>query len=223
MGDPAWVKQRIAWETAHKIRTTDDKYGYGRAYINSPCGEPTLLTVLDPTAGGGSIPFEALRLGHRVIANELNPVAVTILYATLEYPARFGPSLADDIEQWGQQLHQEMVNELEDLFPPSPLDDTQKKALQKHLQHCPELIVDYTHEALDGFIYTHQVTCPHCGGQAPLLNTCWLSKELGAQWGVRIVPDGRSRDGIVMFETYRVVGGFDSDLRHLFFNRLEPA
>ena len=48
------------------------------------------LVVLDPTAGGGSIPIEALRLGYKVVANELNPVAAVILYATLDYPARFG-------------------------------------------------------------------------------------------------------------------------------------
>ena len=130
MGDPAWAKERIAWETAHKIRTADDKYGYGRAYTNSPCGEPIPLTILDPTAGGGSIPFEALRLGYCVIANELNPVATTILYATLEYPARFGSSLAEDIERWGQRLRQEMVKELEDLFPSSPLDEAQRQALR---------------------------------------------------------------------------------------------
>ena len=39
-------------------------------------------------------------------------------------------------------------------------------------------------------LYACQVTCPHCGGEAPLLNTCWLSKEAGDQWGVRIVTDG---------------------------------
>jgi adenine-specific DNA methylase len=207
MGDPAWAKARIAWETAHKIRTADDKYGYGRAYTNSPCGEPIPLTILDPTAGGGSIPFEALRLGYRVIANELNPVATTILHATLEYPVRFGPRLAEDIERWGQRLRRKMINELEDLFPASPLDEAQRQALQKHLQYCPELIADYANEVLDGFIYVRQVTCPHCGGEAPLLNTCWLSKEAGTQWGIRIVTDGRSRDGTVKFETYRVVGG----------------
>ena len=33
------------------------------------------LIVCDPTAGGGSIPFEALRRGLSVAANDLNPVA----------------------------------------------------------------------------------------------------------------------------------------------------
>ncbi|HET9588488.1 MAG TPA: hypothetical protein VFO91_06835, partial [Anaerolineales bacterium] len=207
MGDPAWAKERITWETARRIRTSEDKYGYGRAFNNSPNGTSTGLTILDPTAGGGSIPFEALRLGHTVIANELNPVATTILYATLDYPARFGVDLIDDISRWGKRLMQDMVAKLGDLFPASPLDSAQKEALRKYLRYCPELVADYENETLDGFIYARQVTCPNCGEEAPLLNTCWLSKESGDQWGVRIVTDGRPRGGTVIFETYRVVGG----------------
>ena len=46
--------------------------------------------VLDITAGGGSIPFEAGRLGFRTIANELNPVAGLILRATCEWPQAYG-------------------------------------------------------------------------------------------------------------------------------------
>jgi len=51
--------------------------------------EPEMITVLDPMAGGGSIPLEALRMGFRTIAVEYNPVAYLILKATLEYPAKY--------------------------------------------------------------------------------------------------------------------------------------
>ena len=103
--DPAFAKERIEWEKAHGIRSADDKYGYGRAFTNSRVvTESTGLTVLDPTAGGGSIPFEALRLGHTVIANELNPVATIILYATLDYPIRYGPTLLPEIRKWGHRM-----------------------------------------------------------------------------------------------------------------------
>jgi adenine-specific DNA methylase len=44
--------------------------------------------VLDPFAGGGAIPFEAMRLGCAVTANDYNPVAWIILKCTLEYPQR---------------------------------------------------------------------------------------------------------------------------------------
>ena len=42
--------------------------------------------VLDPFAGGGAIPLEAMRLGCEVTAADLNPVAWFILKCTLEYP-----------------------------------------------------------------------------------------------------------------------------------------
>ena len=46
--------------------------------------------VLDPFSGGGSIPLEALRLGCQTYASDLNPVAVLIEKATLEYPHKYG-------------------------------------------------------------------------------------------------------------------------------------
>jgi len=189
VADPAWANERIAFETERTFRTIEDKYGYGRAYKRQPVitGEPKV--VLDPTSGGGSIPFEAMRLGHKVIANELNPVATVILHATLDYPARYGLGLLVDIEKWGNRLRSSMVEQLEDLFPASPL-------LAPH----PELDSD---ERLDGFLYTRTVKCPHCGGDAPLMNTCWLAKKAGDQWGVKVLPQP---DRTVKFETYRAVG-----------------
>ena len=44
--------------------------------------------VLDPFAGGGAIPFEAMRLGCEVTAMDINPVAWFILKCTLEYPQK---------------------------------------------------------------------------------------------------------------------------------------
>ncbi|MBM9535979.1 DUF1156 domain-containing protein [Desulfobulbus alkaliphilus] len=206
--DPAWGKERITWENSHNLRTSDDKYGYSRAYANAqPISTLSSFTVLDPTSGGGSIPFEALRLGHKVIANELNPVATVILHATLEYPMRFGPSLADDIEHWGNRLRDQMVDQLIDLFPASIIPDQERLFLNDYLSACSGVLENYLEETLDGFLYCRQVTCPHCGGQAPLLNTCWLSKEEGKGWGVRLTTDGQERGGTVQFTTYRVHKG----------------
>lgn len=44
--------------------------------------------VLDPFAGGGAIPLEAMRLGCEVTAVDINPVAWFVLKCTLEYPQR---------------------------------------------------------------------------------------------------------------------------------------
>jgi adenine-specific DNA methylase len=57
------------------------------------------------------------------------------------------------------------------------------------------------------YLYVRQVTCPHCGGEAPLLNSCWLNKEEGDEWGVAVIVDGKSKHGKVRFETYRCVNG----------------
>jgi len=61
-------------------------------------GEPP--KVLDPFAGGGAIPLEALRLGCETYAGDLNPVAVLILKATLEFPQKFG-NWGSGIGNWG--------------------------------------------------------------------------------------------------------------------------
>ena len=46
--------------------------------------------VLDPFAGGGAIPLEAMRLGCEVTASDINPVAWFILRCTLHYPRLVG-------------------------------------------------------------------------------------------------------------------------------------
>jgi putative DNA methylase len=88
--NPAWFNGLMEIAASVGIRVPN-LYGYSRAYAHQPNFQENKLTILDPTAGGGSIPFEALRLGHRVIANDLNPVASVILHATLDFPVRFGP------------------------------------------------------------------------------------------------------------------------------------
>ena len=61
--------------------------------------------VLDPFAGGGAIPLEAMRLGCEVTAMDINPVAWFILKCTLEYPQRLAgqtrPLPAFAVEQRG--------------------------------------------------------------------------------------------------------------------------
>lgn len=78
-------------------------------------------TLLDPFAGGGSIPFEALRLGFkRIVAVEYNPVAYIILKATLEYPLKYGKKLVRDVEQWAKWLVENVRRELAPYYPPHP-------------------------------------------------------------------------------------------------------
>jgi adenine-specific DNA methylase len=202
--DPAWFKDLMTVAKLVDIRVPN-LYGYDRAYTHHPSLTSTPKTVLDPTAGGGSIPFEAMRLGHKVIANELNPVATVILYATLDYPARFGISLADDIQKWGQYLIDHLDRDLDEVFlRVGRLSEAEKASLRQHLYHHPGLIDHYDQEEVMTYLFARQVMCPHCGGKAPLLNSCWLAKE-GEQWGVAIIPDPQTKD--VRFETYRLKQG----------------
>jgi len=206
--NPAWFGELVEIGRRVGVRVPN-LYGYDRAYTHQPVGWSTPRVVLDPTAGGGSIAFEAMRLGHRIVANELNPVASVILHATLEYPLRFGCELAADIRRWGQRLLERLDGALGDLFartgaiPPGEIEQ-----LRKRTGGHPQLARALGTEEVMSFLYCRQVTCPYCGGKAPLLNTCWLSKE-GEQWGVQIIPDTRTKD--VRFDTYRVSHGRGPD------------
>jgi len=98
LGDPVAGRAAIAAANAAGTRLEGNGYGYPRAFTVSP-SEATVarihrlaalradvgpqIRLLDPFAGGGSIPFEAARYGCDTIANELNPVATAILQATV--------------------------------------------------------------------------------------------------------------------------------------------
>jgi len=140
-----------------------------------------------------------LRLGHRVIANELNPVASVILKATLDYPARYGLALLNDIARWGDTLRETVEAKMAPFTPFSPIPADQRVALERHLRRRPDLVDEYAteHDHM-GLLYCRQVTCPHCGGDAPLLNSFWLAKR-GEQWGVAMQPQA---DKTVRFEPY---------------------
>ena len=75
--------------------------------------------MLDMFAGGGAIPLEAARLGCDATAVELNPVAHLIERCMLEYPQRFGTSLADDIRTWGERWVGRAWERVGHLYPPA--------------------------------------------------------------------------------------------------------
>ena len=73
--------------------------------------------VLDPMAGGGSIPLEAARLSFETIANEYNPVACSILEATVDYPFRFGDQLAKKTRHWAKVWGEIVEQRLAEFYP----------------------------------------------------------------------------------------------------------
>lgn len=182
---PADVNDRIAFASSDFVKDVlgevirldaEDRYGYDRAYTALRPNIGKDICVLDPTAGGGSIPFEAMRLGCKVIANDLNPVATGIQYATLKYPSVYGDELTPLIKHYGDSLCTTVQEKLGDLFP-DPQDSKN-----------------------DGYLYCRTVTCPHCGERVPLLNAFALQKkgdgwmvvpkveETGGKKKVRLIP-----------------------------------
>jgi putative DNA methylase len=79
--------------------------------------ENEVPVLLDSMAGGGSIPLEGVRYGLKVFANELNPVAVLALKATLEYPAWFGTDLSHSIAQHARAIADHVRARLTPFFP----------------------------------------------------------------------------------------------------------
>ena len=87
-----FIKHLVKWENSNN----GDLIGKARKLIAAahkflhPGAEGDRPKVLDPFAGGGAIPLEALRLGCEAHAIELNPVAHLIELCTLVYPQKYG-------------------------------------------------------------------------------------------------------------------------------------
>ena len=218
MGDPAHISERIAFANqpdvvealGGSIRwSPEEMFAYDRAFAAPVHYQPTGKVVLDPTAGGGSIPFEALRLGHTVIANDLNPVASVIHHATLDFPARFGPDLVKDIQHWGEKLEKTVNEAMRSFYHFAPIPPAEVAALKQHCAKCPELVQQFSGPEYDqnAQIFARQIICPHCQGEVPLLNTCWLSKDEEDQWGVAVTTDGKAKSGKIAISVYRAVNG----------------
>ncbi len=110
-------------------------------------------TVLDAFAGGGSIPFEAVRYGLNVLASDLNPVAVVTMKAAMEYPLKFGPDLQHDIDKWVKWVGDEAEKRLGSFFP------------------------SQEGETVQNYLWAHTVVCPSCESAVPLSPNWWLYKR----------------------------------------------
>lgn len=125
----------LLFYTTPKRSTVDSSVGQftGRSSRN--------VTVVDPMAGGGSIPLESLRLGFRTIAVEYNPVAYLVLKATIEFPAKYADS----------GLFEETV-----------------KAARELLERAESELGRYYSLDSEGYIFARGVKCPHCRGLIPV-------------------------------------------------------
>ena len=170
-GDPVATRKKIDDARRSGERFEGQAYSYPRAFSYVPEQADrewiaTLIgrgTVLDPTAGGGSIPFEAVRLGSGAVANDLNPVSVLIMCATLEWPLRFGSELRSEFDRLSKRFVRAREERLSRLFPQEPVAEA-----------IPT-----------NYLWARTVSCPYCDGLVPL-SPNWRLAPDGT--GVRLNP-----------------------------------
>jgi putative DNA methylase len=172
-GDPVASRHRIDRARRNGERFGGEAYTYKRAFTYGPSrseqrwlsdtAKSTTLTILDPTAGGGSIPFEGARLGLKIWANDINPVAGCILKATIEFPKTFGAELADEFRTLAADFVQLREKKIAPLFPKEP-----------GLNAIPT-----------NYLWARTIACPYCSGKIPL-SPNWRLNNLGV--GIRLKP-----------------------------------
>lgn len=183
------IERLVVWENIRDERLLAE----ARAEIMKSCeGHPP--RILDPFAGGGTIPLEAQRLGLEAHASDLNPVAVLINKALIEIPPKFRgqapmfPGLADsqlgewkgaaglaaDVRAYGAWMRDQAEQRIGYLYPKATLPDGNQATVI-------------------AWIWARTVVCPNpaCGIEMPLVKSWWLGKKQGKEAYVipKVVPD----------------------------------
>jgi putative DNA methylase len=181
------ISRLVVWENIHDKDLLDEAH---REIVKSCDGSPPL--ILDPFAGGGSIPLEAQRLGLEVHASDLNPVAVLINKALIEIPPKFAgrlpvspgaaesrmtwpgaTGLAEDVRRYGKWMRDEAEKRIGHLYPKVKVGGVEATVI--------------------AWIWARTVTCPNpaCGGIMPLVRSFWLGKKKGKERYVVPIADGK--------------------------------
>jgi len=195
------IEQLVQWENSGNERVL----AAARAEIRKSMGDDP-PAVLDPFAGGGSMPLEAQRLGLVAHASDLNPVAVLICKALVELPAKFAgrpplhppeglrlsgeawpraDGLAQDVRHYGEWMLEQAEKRIGHLYPKATLPSGDKASVI-------------------AWIWSRTVTCPNpaCGAAAPLIRSFALSTKSGKEVWARPIPEGKE----VRFEVVRGTG-----------------
>lgn len=114
-----------------------------------------LPVVLDPTAGGGTIPLEALRYRLPTISNELNPVAWLLNKVILDYAVSVG-SIQSELEKWMSEIEGHVEKELSQFFP------------------------ERNGVAPSHYYRAYSIECPSCGGRLPITNRWYFNRRRNA-------------------------------------------
>jgi putative DNA methylase len=181
------ISELVKWENIHN----EALLKIARDEIRNSCGgNPP--PILDPFAGGGSIPLEAQRLGLEAHASDLNPVAVLINKALIEIPPKWAEhlpvfpgaagermswpgatGLAEDVRRYGQWMRDEAEKRIGHLYPKVKISGVEATVI--------------------AWIWARTVTCPNpaCGGTMPLVRSFWLGKKKGKERYVVPIVDGK--------------------------------
>ena len=182
------IERLVPWEAL----SDEGVLAEAAAEIRLSCRD-NLPTVLDPFAGGGSIPLEAQRLGLPTVANDLNPVAVLINKALIEIPPLFAgrtpinpdaerrtqwhgaEGLAEDVRRYGQWMSDQ--------------------AEERIGRHYPAAATPGGPATVIAWIWARTATCsnPACQGTMPLLNSYALSRRKGREAWLDPIVDRESR------------------------------
>jgi putative DNA methylase len=169
--------------------------------------------LLDPFAGGGAIPFEAMRLGCEVTASDLSPVAWFILKCTLEYPQRFAEKkwpLPDFVREWPDfvedfltgKVKKRKANRKSHFSDPRQLALTELPAadLAWHVRAWGRWVLERTtsdlgakypavnREPTVAYLWARTARDKPTGGRIPLLKTFWLCRKKGRRVAFLPVP-----------------------------------
>jgi len=128
-------------------------------------------TVGDPFCGGGSIPFEAARLGFNVYASDLNPLAAALTWSAVNLFS----------------LPEERIEELK-VFQKRVYDLADKQITEWGIEHNSK-----GHRA-KAFIYLNEVICPDCGWRIPLSPTWVISQKRKTVAKLKENPASKSFD-----------------------------
>jgi len=189
------IEKLVLWENSNN----SDVLEAARTEIEASCGA-SIPTVVDPFSGGGSIPLEAQRLGLRVDASDLNPVAVLIGKALVELPPKFSgrkpvhpdlqanvhikawngaQGLADDVRAYAQWMNEEAKNRIGDLFPDVTLPPDRGVGTATVMT----------------WLWARTITCPNpaCKATMPLLNSFAVSRKRGQVTWLDAKPNRSAR------------------------------
>jgi putative DNA methylase len=211
-----FVADLCKWENSNNQRLLE----IARRLIREANGG-TPPRVLDPFAGGGSIPLEALRLGCEAHASELNPVAVLILKCTVEYPQKYGlpdsrpvPDYIHDMDR--REAEAKRQKRLTDsdgswaaAYRRNPLATDVRYWGQWVLERARQELAPYYPADRDGrvplaYIWARTVKCPNptCGAEMPLIRQYWLARKDSKSVALEPVVDHEAKTVL-----FRVVQG----------------